>query len=135
MKRKVAAICMILLASVTISAQEKRLNSAPKSFQTFFASFKRAVSHGQKTAVADMTQFPFKYGFDAGDEGVMSRRQFLNKFSHVFGKDPSQFFTERNPLFAREVDGGFSILTRDASSLSFVRSGKTYKFTGYFVEP
>ena len=135
MKRKLAAICVILLASVAISAQNKRLNSAPKSFQMFFASFKRAVSRGQKTAVADMTQFPFKYGFDAGDEGVMSRKQFLNKFSDVFGVDPREFFTERNPLFVREDDGGFAILTQDSSSLSFMKSGKSYKFAGYFVEP
>ena len=135
MKRKLVVICLILLATAMVSAQDKRLNSAPKSFQTFFASFKRAVSRGQKTAVADMTQFPFKYGFDAGDEGVMSRNQFLNKFSYIFGKVPSEFFNERNPLFALEDDGSFAILTQDPSSLSFVRSGKTYKFAGYFVEP
>jgi hypothetical protein len=135
MKRLSIIPIVMLLVAVSVAAQDARLSSAPKSFRTFFAAFKQAAARGEKTKVAGMTRFPFRYGFDAGDEGTMSRAQFLRRFREVFGTRPSRFVSERNPLFSRGDDGSYQITTEDAAHLIFVRVNGAYKFTAYIVEP
>jgi hypothetical protein len=117
-------------------AQETRLSSSPKAFRTFFAKFLTAVRAGDKSSVASMTRFPFKYGFDAGDEGtIRSKAQFARKFADFFGKSPKGFVSERNPLFSRGDGGNYEVVTEDATHLIFVKSGGTFKFTAFIVEP
>lgn len=136
MKRILIISIVILLAGLSASAQsEKRINSAPQAFRTFFAGFKSAIAKNDKTKVAAMTRFPFKYGFDAGDEGTMSRSQFIKRFAEVFGESPRNFLPEKNPLFGRGDAGSYVVSTQDAAHLMFVKSGNTFKFTAYMVEP
>lgn len=135
MKRLLIVPIAVLLVVASVAAQDTRLSSAPKSFRTFFAAFKKAANRGEKTKVTSMTRFPFKYGFDAGNEGTMSRSQFLRRFSEVFGTRPSQFVSERNPLFSRGDDGTYDITTEDAAHLIFVRANGTFRFIAYIVEP
>lgn len=134
--KKLLMISLVLLSfSVVVSAQEKRLSDAPKSFRTFYASFKRAVERNDKQAVAAMSRFPFAYGYDAGDEGKYTRTQFIQNFKLIF-HDPKDFFRESNPGFGiDDADGRYYISTEDASHLGFVKSGKTFKFVSYIVEP
>ena len=113
----------------------ERLNSAPKAFRTFFAKFRTAVEKNRKTDVASMTRFPFKYGYDAGDEGTYSRGAFLKNFKHITGDFFGEYKMEKNPVFGKDTDGTFIISTESASHLSFYRSGKTWKFVAYIVEP
>ncbi len=82
-----------------------------------------------------MTRFPFAYGYDAGDEGTYSRAQFLKNFKHITGDLFGEFKMEENPVFGKDTDGTFIISTESASHLSFDRSGKTWKFVAYIVEP
>lgn len=120
----------------TTNAQdEKRLDSSPQIFRTFFSKFRNAVAKSDKNGVAAMTRFPFKYGFDAGDEGTMSKAQFVKRFAEVFGASPKQFLTEKNPLFSRGDDGSYVISTEDAAHLTFVKKGGSFKFAAYIVEP
>lgn len=119
----------------TFGQREKRLSSAPAAFRTFFTKFIRAVEKSDKTAVASMTVFPFDYGFDAGDEGTMSKRQFIKGFNRIFGDSPRRFMTEKNPVFSRGDSGAYIISTEDAVHLSFVKSGNSFKFSAYIVEP
>ncbi len=133
--RKVLVLSLVLFASAVVSAQEKKLSNAPQSFRTFYASFKRAVERNDKVAVANMSQFPFSYGYDAGDEGKYSRSQFIKNFKKIFD-DPRDFFRERDPSFGiDDADGRYYITTVDASILGFVKSGRTYKFVSYIVLP
>lgn len=135
MKKVLIAISLLLLISSVVTAQEKRLSSAPQSFRTFYASFKRAVERNDKVAVANMSRFPFSYGYDAGDEGKYTRTQFIRNFRKIFD-DPQEFFRERNPSFGiDEEDGRYYISTEDAAHLGFVKTGKTFKFVSYIVEP
>jgi len=132
----VFVLVQFIAGSQTAAAQqEKRLASSPASFRTFFAKFIGAVEKSDKTAVASMTRFPFTYAFDAGDEGTMSRTQFIKKFKDIFGDSPRRFMTEKNPVFSRGDGGSYVISTEDASHLIFVKSGSTYKFTSYMSEP
>jgi len=130
------AAALIFAGSQSAAAQtETRLGSSPKAFRTFFAKFLRAVRAGDKAAVASMTRFPFRYGFDAGDEGEMTKRQFVKRFGEVFGRSPKRFLPEKNPLFARDDDGIYYVMTEDAAHLSFVKSGASFKFIAFVVEP
>ena len=132
----VFALVLIGAGSQTSKAQQaKRLDSAPGAFQTFFARFKTAIERNDKTAVATMTRFPFRYGFDAGDEGTMTRAQFVKRFTEIFGKSPKQFLTEKNPLFSIGDDGSYTVSTNEAAHLSFVKSGSGFKFAAFIVEP
>lgn len=81
-----------------------------------------------------MTSFPFQYGWDAGDEGTYTRRQFLAKYQSILG-DTQKLFAQRNPKFY--VEGGSYTLTNeeDASHYSFEKRGGSYKFTSIMVEP
>ncbi len=45
--------------SETANAQERRLSSTPKAFQTFYAKFRSAMIKDDKRAVASLTRFPF----------------------------------------------------------------------------
>lgn len=139
MKRIFIVSIILLFAALAASAQteapEKRLNSAPQVFRTFFSGFLRAVGKADRSAVAAMTQFPFNYGFDAGDEGTMTRTQFIKRFADVFGKHPREFMTEKNPVFSRGDDGSYMVSTQDAAHLVFVKRKGAFKFTDYVVEP
>ncbi len=134
MKKLIIVLSLIVVVSTAAIAQEKRLISAPQSFRSFYTKFKRAVERSDKTAVAAMTRFPFSFGYDAGNEGKYTRRQFLRNFKLIFG-NPREFFAERNPRFGRDDDGTFYLTTEDAAHLGFVKSGGTYKFVSYIVEP
>jgi hypothetical protein len=114
---------------------EKRLNSAPQAFRAFFAGFKNAVAKNDKTRIAAMTRFPLKYGFDAGDEGTMTRSQFIKRYKEIFGDASESFLPEKNPVFSNGDGGSYVVSTRDASHFVFVKSGSTFKFTAYIVEP
>jgi hypothetical protein len=130
----VLAITIFVVNNQSIIAQEKRLNSSPEAFRTFFSKFKSAVENSDKTAVASMTVFPFKYGFDAGDEGKMSKAQFVKRFNEIFGRNPKKFMTEKNPMF-RKDGGSYIVSTEDAAHLIFVRDKSGFKFSAYMVEP
>lgn len=125
----------VTLFSVSTSAQSSRkLSSTPKAFQTFYAKFKAAVAQKDKKAVAALTKFPFRYGWDAGDEGTYTRGQFLAKYNDIFG-GTAKFFAQKNPTFYSE-NGSFSLTNEeDASHYLFEKRGSTYVFSAIMVEP
>jgi len=128
-------LTLFVINNQTTNAQEKRLNSSPQSFRKFFSDFRRAIEKSDKTKVAAMTRFPFEYAFDAGDEGTMTKPEFLKNFKRIFGESPKEFLTEKNPLFSRGDAGSYDISTDDAGHLIFVKKGNSFQFIGLFVEP
>ena len=138
--RKLALVALLISAVIVISTAsaeaqtQKRLSSTPKAFQTFYAKFKKAVLSNDKNAVASMTSFPFEYGWDAGDEGTYTRKQFLAKFEDIFGGS-HKLFSQSNPSFI--VDGKSLSLNNnaDASAYTFEKKGGTYYFVSIIVEP
>ncbi len=141
MKTRVIIAIVILLAALPTAAQNapepvrNRLDSAPKAFRTFFAKFRNAVEKNDKTQVAAMTRFPFAYGYDAGDEGKYTQTQFLKHFKDVTGDFFGEYKMGKNPWFERGDDQTYTISTESASHLTFIRSGNTFKFISYMVEP
>lgn len=133
---KIVFACLILFALIfPVCAQEKRLDSSPQTFRAFFSKFKAAVRRSDKIALASMMRFPFKYGFDAGDEGVMTKTQFLKTFSYRFADPLKQTLIEKNPLFSIGEKASYIISTEDASHFTFVKTGNGFKFVSYMAEP
>jgi hypothetical protein len=126
-----AAICFAQSAS---AQTEKKLASTPKDFQTFYAKFKGAVARKDKQAVASMTTFPFKYGWDAGDEGTYSRSRFLTNFNRIFGNN-KKIFRQVNPSFSVEGKSLDLMDEEDASHYGFVKTATGYRFASIIVEP
>ena len=125
---------LIAANHTTANSQEKRLNSTPKAFQTFYAKFRNAAVKGDKNTVASMTQFPFEYGFDAGDEGTFSKAQFIERFDDFFGEE-RKIYAQKNPIFYSEA-GTYNLTDNDdASHYIFEKKGASYKFTAYVSEP
>lgn len=137
MKKAVLLIVLVWLMVAANSentfAQEKRLRSTPKAFQTFYAKFKSAMVKDDKTAVVSLTQFPFRYGFDAGDEGTFSKAQFTKRFKELFG-NYKKLFSQNNPVFALD-EGTFNLTSEDATHFRFEKKGASYKFVAMISEP
>lgn len=129
----IAFFAFVSIANIN-GQTEKRLISTPKAFQTFFAKFKRATVNGDKKVVATMTSFPFRYGWDAGDEGTYDRAQFLANFDKIFG-DARNLFRQKNPKFYIG-DHSYGLTNEeDASHYRFEKRGSTYKLVAFVVEP
>jgi len=128
-------LAVIVFGGASASAQKAvNLRSTPKAFQTFYAKFTRAVERKDKSAVAGLTRFPFKYGWDAGDEGTYTKPQWMKKFKDIF-EGTGKLFEQKNPTFY--VEGSQYNLTNeaDASHYIFKKIGSRYWFTGMIVEP
>ena len=92
------------------------------------------MNREQVEQVASMTSFPFKYGFDTGDEGVWNRKQFVAKANRFLRPKPA-VLADTNPEFT--VSKGTYTLTDpiDASYFTFVKKGGVYRFISFIVEP
>lgn len=136
--KRVRAFLIVLLitaaAPAVLAQKEVRLRQAPAEFQTFYKKFVRAASKRQVSLLATMSHFPFKYGFDAGDEGVWTRRQFVAQAGDILRPVPS-VFRQANPRFMTS-GGDYTLMDPDnASYYSFKKRGGVYKFVSYIVEP
>jgi hypothetical protein len=122
------------VAPATHAQTDRKLTATPKSFQVFYAKFRKAVLARDKNAVASMTSFPLRYGWDAGDEGKYSRKQFLVKFDDMF-RGTRKLFSRANPTFYGDRDSFDLTNTADASHYGFTRKRSTYYFDSFMVEP
>ncbi len=133
-----AALILLAIGFVAVknvSAQKTvRLSSTPNAFQVFYKKFVKAASRGVGAEIAAMTNFPFKYGFDAGDEGVWNRTEFLKDYGKIFMPQPV-VFKRKDPQFTSD-DTSYTLMNSDdASYFTFKKKGGTYKLTSYIVEP
>jgi hypothetical protein len=131
----VSMLIAAVLAMSGFAQDERRDGQCPAAFRTFYGKFKSAVIRNDKTSVAAMTKFPFIWGFDAGDEGTYSRSQFVRNFGRLFDADVRRFLRRKDLACVRSSSGAIDITTENALHLGFVRSGRTYMFASYMVEP
>lgn len=132
----VAVFAFISLVGIgsAFAQRSQRLRSTPRQFQTFFAAFTKAVAKGDKNTVATMTQFPFDYGWDAGDEGTYTKAEFLKSFDNIF-QETTDLFLQKNPIFFVE-NGRYSLTNEEvAAHYIFAKKAGRYKFVTFVVEP
>lgn len=123
-----------LVPEEAFSQTRRRLSSTDKAFQVFFVKFRTAVVRKNKSAVASLTKFPFKYGFDAGDEGTFSRSQFISRFNDIFGGQ-ERVFRLKDPMF-HASSGRYELVNEDdASHFIFRKVGGSYRFVSFLSEP
>lgn len=136
MNKLIFIVVIVALTAAAAIGQEKKLSSAPASFRTFFATFKRAVVRGEKQKVAGFTRFPFKAAIDAGDEDNLTKSQFLKLFRNVFGDDAREYWTDEYLTFSRGDRGTYNVLnSSNASIMEFVKAKNTYRFTAFYALP
>lgn len=121
-------------ASNAHAQADRKLSATPKAFQTFYTKFQAAVAKRDKNAVAAMTAFPFKYGWDAGDEGTYTKSQFIRNYGRIVDGS-RRFLTRRNPTFSIENGNYYLMNEDDASSYGFRKRGSSYKFVSLVVLP
>lgn len=134
--RRTIALLLVLFAAVQLATGQKAvpLRKTPAPFQSFYKSFARTLNRGRIDLLADMTRFPFKYGFDAGDEGVWTRKEFVEKANGFLMPSPL-VFKHKDPEF--RVKNGVYTLTHgdDAAYYTFRKTSGGYKWVSYIVEP
>jgi hypothetical protein len=128
------AALLAIGASASFAQKPVKLSSTPAAFQTFYKKFAATVNRGRIDQLATMTNFPFKYGFDAGDEGVWNKKQFVAKAGNFLMPQPL-VFKHKDPDFT--VEKGIYTLTHgdDGSYYTFKKVGSSYKWISYIVEP
>lgn len=128
--------CLFLFALIfSANAQEKRLDSSPQDFRVFFSKFKNSVKKNNKAAIAAQMIFPFKYGFDTGDEGTLNKISFLKSYDKKFAEALRESVSEENPLFTESKKGIYVVSTEDAAHLVFVKRNGLFKLFSFIVEP
>lgn len=94
---KIIFACLFLFALIfSANAQEKRLDSSPQDFRAFYSKFKNSVEKKNKVVIAAQTVFPFKYGFDTGDEGTLNKVSFLKSYDKKFAESLKEAVSEEN---------------------------------------
>jgi len=132
------ALALVILGSLSLVANAQpttRLKQCPQAFRTFYAKFSSAVLRTDKNAVASVTKFPFGWAFDAGDSGKYTRSQFLRNFGKLFDRDTRDFLRLKIPFGKRRENGEIDMMSEDEMPLNFERSGRTYRFAAYLIEP
>lgn len=93
------------------------------------------VRRKESAKVAAMTSFPLPCGFDAGDEGKYTRRQFLCNYSRLFGENIADSIDESDPMCGVAQDGVVIVTSKDALSLNFKKYSSGFKLIAYLIEP
>jgi len=139
--RKLAILAFVVASFIAFgtrmgSAQEQRLSSASAEFRGFYGKFIAAVHSGNKATVASMTSFPLIYNFGGEDAGKATKKEFFDSgFQRMFGRAPSKFMTEKNPVITSSSDTSYIVSTKGSTRLIFTKGGKGFFFTDYLVEP
>ena len=97
-KKTIAGLTLVVLV-LSLSMTGKSVQRDP-SIQTFWMKFKAAVIKGDKTAVAQMSQFPIELEY--GVPNVKTSAQLLKRYREVFNGETNaaKCFAEAKP----EVD-------------------------------
>lgn len=97
-KKSIAGITLLLLV-LSLSIEGKSVQ-VDQSIQTFWTKFKAAVIKGDKSAVAQMSQFPIEMQY--GVPSVKTSAQLIKRYREVFNGETNaaKCFAESKP----EVD-------------------------------
>jgi len=118
MRRKVipCLIFVLLGLGLSTSAQAQR----DQSIETFWATFKAAVIKGDRTAVAQMSQFPIEMTY--GMPSIRTAAQLNKRYRQVFNgeTDAARCFAEAKPEVDPQNSKRFSVACRIQNTGDFV---------------
>jgi hypothetical protein len=89
--------CMTLLLLVLSFSIEGKSVQGDQSIQTFWTKFKAAVIRGDRTTVAQMSQFPIEMSY--GVSSVKTSAQLIKRYREVFNGETNaaKCFAESKP--------------------------------------
>jgi hypothetical protein len=118
MRRKVIPVLILSILSLgfSTSAHVQR----DQSIETFWAKFKAAVIKGDRTAVAQMSQFPIEMTY--GMPSIRTAAQLNKRYRQVFNgeTDAARCFAEAKPEIDPQNSKRFSVACRIQNTGDFV---------------
>ena len=131
-KKGIASLTLVLLA-LSLSTTAKSLQG-DQSIQTFWTKFKAAVIKGDKTAVAQMSQFPIEMPY--GVSSVKTSAQLIKRYREVFNGETNaaKCFAESKPEVDPQNSKRFSVGCKinntgdEVIIYGFVRTKTGWKF-------
>jgi hypothetical protein len=119
-------IILILLALTFATGSPRALNAGAQidsSIQTFWTAFKTAVTKGDKTAIASMSQFPIKMSY--GVPAIKTNAQLSSRYRDLFKvqADAVKCFAEATPKMDDHDKSQFTIGCKDKAGEEVVVYG------------
>ncbi len=128
-------MCLLALLFAISGIESKPQTPTAASHEVFWQKFRQAVINTNKTAVADMSQFPISMPY--GMATVRNRSQLLRRYRQVFNHDSSaaKCFVDALPTLDPVRPNEFTVGCKNSAGhevviYSFTRGRNGWKFTG-----
>ena len=131
--KKITTLSLMLLLTGTAVANS--VSQAANSFETFWQTFKTAVSKHDVQGVAGLSRFPIEMSY--GIPSIKTKAQLIKRYRQVFNEqtDAAVCFSKANPEVNAENPKQFSVPCPDAAGnevviYHFEQTRTGWKFTG-----
>jgi hypothetical protein len=133
MKRAIVLfLSLAVLATAGLQVPATSAQSDP-SVETFRTKFKAAVSKGDKTSIAGMSQFPI--GMPYGVPTVKTSAQLIKRYRQIFNGEANaaKCFIDAHPVIDSDNRNRFTVGCKNSASdeviiYNFVRTKAGWKF-------
>jgi len=131
--KKITTLSLILLLTGTAVANS--VSQAANSFETFWQTFKTAVSKHDVQGVAGLSRFPIEMSY--GIPSIKTKAQLIKRYRQVFNEqtDAAVCFSKAKPDVNAENPKQFTVACPDAAGnevviYHFEQTRTGWKFTG-----
>ena len=131
--KKITTLSLTLLLTGTLFATSA--NQAANSFETFWQTFKTAVSKRDVEGVARLSRFPIEMSY--GIPSIKTKAQLIKRYRQVFNEqtDAAVCFSKAKPEMNAENSKQFTVACPDAAGnevviYHFEQTRTGWKFTG-----
>ena len=131
--KKITTLSLILLLTGTLFATSA--GQAANSFETFWQTFKTAVSKRDVEGVARLSRFPIEMSY--GIASIKTKAQLIKRYRQVFNEqtDAAVCFSKAKPEVNAENSKQFTVACPDAAGnevviYHFEQTRTGWKFTG-----
>jgi hypothetical protein len=133
MKRSIVLCLLFVLSATTVLRGSVISAQNEPSVEAFWTRFKAAVSKGDKTSVAAMSQFPI--GMPYGVPSVRNSAQLIKRYRQVFTRETNaaKCFRDAHPLTDSDNRNRFIVGCKNSAGdevivYNFVRTKAGWKF-------
>ena len=133
--KKTTILFLLMIVTCASVAGASLWQTPGTSHEAFWQKFRQAVIDGNKTAVADMSQFPISMPYGMGT--VRTRAQLLRRHREVFNHDSSaaKCFVDALPTSDPARPKEFTVGCKNSAGdevviYSFTRGKTGWKFSG-----
>ena len=131
--KKITTLSLVLLLTGTVVATSA--SQAANSFETFWQTFKTAVSKHDVEGVARLSRFPIEMSY--GIPSIKTKAQLIKRYRQVFNEqtDAAACFSKAKPEMNAENPKQFTVACPDAAGnevviYHFEQTRTGWKFTG-----